>query len=254
MAMPYIGSGKITGIRMSTRPDYITREGLELLKRYRVTTLELGAQSMDDTVLQQSGRGHTAEDTRIASSMILDAGFRLGLQMMIGLPGDTPEKSFRTAEEIIRLGASETRIYPTLVISNTQLEKEYRQGRYKPLTLDEAAGLTADLIELFEENDITVLKAGLHPSRELAEGSGLIAGPWHPAFRSLAMTRLWLKRFSELQVKKGNSLTIFINPSALPEAVGYKKANRLMLQKNFSIVKFVPDNNLKRSEFRYVVE
>jgi histone acetyltransferase (RNA polymerase elongator complex component) len=120
---PFIESGRIQGIRLSTRPDFISAEILALLKEYPVKTIELGAQSMDDEVLKRSGRGHTAADTVNASAMILKAGFSLGLQMMIGLPGDTPERSVATAKKIAALGATETRIYPVIVIKGIPRSK-----------------------------------------------------------------------------------------------------------------------------------
>ena len=190
LVQPYILSGKISGIRLSTRPDYITDEILGLLGKYRVTTIELGAQSLDDEVLKKSVRGHTAAQTARASEMILSAGFELGLQMMIGLPGDTEEKSMYTGKRIIELGATSTRIYPTLVIRDTILQKWFTGGKYVPLTLADAVHQTKKLLLLFENAHMQILRVGLHPSEGLLNGTELIAGPFHRSFRELILTEI----------------------------------------------------------------
>ena len=191
VVQPYIKHGKISGIRISTRPDYINEEILNILKNYNVKTIELGAQSMDEEVLKQSKRGHTATDTKNASRLILEKGFTLGLQMMIGLPGDTLEKAIYTAKKIIELGASNTRIYPCLVIKGTQLEGQYNKGNYKPLSLEDAVLWSKELLKIFEEGGVDVIKLGLHPSEGLLSGEELVAGPFHPSFRELVLTEIW---------------------------------------------------------------
>ena len=148
---PYLKSGRIKGIRLSTRPDYIDEEILKMLKDFGVRTIEIGAQSLDDKVLHLSKRGHTAKDTEQAAKMILEAGFSLGLQMMIGLPGDTLESAIYTANRIVELGADSTRIYPTLVIRDTVMEKMYHEERFKPLSLEEAVSWSKDLLLVFEK-------------------------------------------------------------------------------------------------------
>ncbi len=167
VAQPFLEKGIVQGIRLSTRPDYIDEQGLHLLKKYGVTTIELGAQSMDNDVLQQSARGHTAEDVENASRMIIAAGFRLGLQMMVGLPGDTLEKSVFTARKIIELGACETRIYPVLVIKGTKMAEWYEQGKYKPLSMEEAVFWVKTILPLFEDAGVEVTRVGLHSSEGL---------------------------------------------------------------------------------------
>ena len=150
---PFFESGVIQGIRLSTRPDYITENILNALKKYNVTTIELGAQSLDDEVLKLSGRGHKAKDIINASKLIKQNGFSLGLQMMLGLPGDTLEKSTRTAKAIVSLKADNTRIYPTLVIKNTVLEKLYRENNYTPLSLMEAVEWTKEVYKILTDDD-----------------------------------------------------------------------------------------------------
>lgn len=256
IAKKYFDKGEIQGIRLSTRPDYIANQTLDVLKEYHVSSIELGAQSLHDDVLLRAGRGHTVNDIRKASQIIKEAGFKLGLQMMTGLPGDTPEKSIETAKLIIKLKADFTRIYPTLVIKHTDLEKEWLSGRYKPQTLDEAVYLTADLLELFESNRVEVIRVGLHPSEDLIAGKDLLAGPFHVSFRQLAETELWkrriLKAINHIESHEtannscvaisGKTITVISSKDQLNSAIGYSGSNRKMLQHLFSEVNFVTED------------
>ncbi len=240
IAFNYLKDGKINGIRLSTRPDYITSDSLKLLKEYGVSTIELGAQSLDVKVLSFAGRGHTVADIEKASALIISYGFKLGLQMMTGLPGDSFENSVATARKIIDLGASCTRIYPTLVIKNTELAKLWQEGNYCPQTLEEAVELTATLLEIFKEGGVDVIRVGLHPSEDLVRGDDLLAGPFHVSFRQLAETELWKRRFSKLIDTKPQESEIVIS---VPEvefnnAIGYNASNRTMLEAHFKSVEF----------------
>ena len=236
---------RIHGIRLSTRPDYIDADVLRQLKSYGVTTIELGAQSLDDEVLKLSGRGHTVRDVEKASALILEAGFRLGLQMMTGLPGDASEKAIETARRIIGLGACCTRIYPTLVIRGTELEKRWRNGDYQPQTLDEAVELTARLLEIFREAGVEVIRVGLHPSEDLLEGNDLLAGPFHPNFRELAETLIWKRKLQPLigQHPAGGSIKIPVPAGEMRYATGFASSNREMLETHFSRVEFYEEES-----------
>lgn len=234
---------RIHGIRLSTRPDYINPEALNLLKRYGVTTIELGAQSLDDSVLKLSGRGHTVADVENASTLILASGFKLGLQMMTGLPGDTPETTLMTARRFIELGASCTRIYPTLVIRGTELEKRWCSGKYQPQSLDEAVEISARLLEIFHDGGVEVIRVGLHPSEGLLDGSEMLAGPFHPSFRELVETYRWKQKLIPYmqQNPAGSSLRIPVPENELRFAIGYGSTNRKMLEVHFKKVDFVPE-------------
>lgn len=248
---PYIDSGKISGIRLSTRPDYINNEILDLLKKHNVTSIELGAQSMDEKVLQLSKRGHTAFDTKNASRMIKDYEFELGLQMMIGLPGDTLEKSLYTAKRIVELGASNTRIYPTLVIKDTQLDKMYQEEEFKPLELDEAINWAKELVTIFEHGNVRILKLGLHPSENLISGDDLVAGPFHRSFRELVLTEIWSDILNPLMDNNNEEqIFIYVAPDQLNFAVGYQGKNRKILEEKYKSIKFRVDNSLKEREFK----
>lgn len=252
LVQPYINQNKISSIRISTRPDYITPEILEFLKKYNVKTIELGAQSLCDEVLLKSQRGHSANDVQNASKLINEYGFDLGLQMMIGLPDDTLERSIETAKKIVNFNAKSTRIYPTLVIENTLLAQMYLNGEYKPLDMSEAINWSSKLYNIFLENNITILRVGLHPSEALINGVELLAGPFHVSFRELVLSNIWKEKFESINHKKTDIITIYVNPKYIGSAVGYKSLNKLLLQKFYKRVIFKENINLKDFQFNYI--
>ena len=253
IAHPYLQSGRVHGIRVSTRPDYISESRLDLLQRYGVTTIELGAQSLDEEVLLKSKRGHSIADVEKASSLIHSYGFSLGLQMMTGLPGDTLEKTLMTARRIVELGADNTRIYPALVIKNTELEDLYLAGQYVPLSIEEAVFRVKQIIPIFEEADITILRIGLHPSEGLLNGEDLVAGPFHPSFRELAETALWGDLFKDLSLQASSSefLEIAVPVGQRNMAIGYNAVNRKHLSLTHKKVMFIEDPSLRNHQFSY---
>lgn len=240
VAAKYVKEYNFIGIRISTRPDAIDTNILHLLKGYSVTSVELGAQSMDDCVLALNQRGHTAFDVEKASSLIQDSGFSLGLQMMTGLYGDTPEKARNTASRICALHPDTVRIYPTVVLQGTDLATKYHQGIYSPPGPEESAELCAELLELFELHDIRVIRLGLHASPEVERNA--IAGAYHPAFGEICQSRLFLRRllraFSECGVPHG-SVTVFVPPKDISKVLGQKKYNIEQLKKEGWQVRFV---------------
>ena len=248
---PYIESGKVTGIRLSTRPDYINLHILNFLKNYHVTSIELGAQSLDEEVLKLSGRGHTVAQVQEASQMIKEKGFNLGLQMMIGLPGDTVDKSIFTAQEIIRLGADCTRIYPTLVIKNTELEQLYLDGKYQPLLLNEAISRVADLVPLFVGAGVKILRIGLHPSEGLLDRTSLVAGPFEVAFGEMAFSEIWRRIITTMDFPNGkrNQLTLTLANGMRNAAIGHKALNKNLMLESFRKVIFNESAELKGFEF-----
>lgn len=247
---PFLQSGDVRGIRLSTRPDYISDAVLVMLKRFNVTTIELGAQSMDEKVLKASGRGHTVSDTEKASKAIISAGFHLGLQMMIGLPGDTFQKSLYTARRIIDLGADNTRIYPTLVIKDTALAGMYEKRTYKPLSLDEAVQWSKMIYEKFEMANVQVIRMGLHPSEGLLDGTELIAGPFHPSFRELVLTELWHDLFRQKEWElKSNKIVVHVPGNEYNYAIGYHRKNRDFLSEKYNSVIFEVDSSLEKRDF-----
>lgn len=187
-AFEYIKNKKIDGIRISTRPDYIDKETLKRLKKYKVKTIELGVQSANDYILKRAGRGHTFEDVKRASRLIRWNGFKLGHQMMVGLPESTRLDELNTAKELIKLKPKMIRLYPVLVIKNTKLANEYEEGTYEPITLNQAVETCKELVYLFNKKKIDVIRIGLQNTDIIAEPdskeSEVVAGPFHPSFRT----------------------------------------------------------------------
>lgn len=248
VAYEYVKNGSVKGIRISTKPDYITDSILDILEHYGVTAIELGAQSTNNKVLVKSGRGHQFDAIENAAVLIKKRKIELGLQMMLGLPYDTLALAIQTAKDIVRLKADTTRIYPTIVVKGTVLEKMYENGEFQVLSIEEAVRWSKEVLKIFNEADVKVLRIGLHPSDELEIGKSLVAGPIHPSFKELVLTELWYDQFSEIQLNKGN-LTLKVAPSQLNYAIGYQGKNRNSLKTNGFEVKFESDGSLKDFEF-----
>lgn len=229
-AKHFLDTHNFKGIRVSTRPDCIDDEMLSALKNYGVTAIELGAQSMDDDVLSANRRGHSSDDVRRASALIKDYGFELGLQMMTGLYKSDFEKDFYTAKEIVKLKPDTVRIYPTVVLKNTHLGHLQEIGEYKAPTAEESAPFCAELLQMFENNNIKVIKLGLHSSETVE--SDMVGGAYHPAFRELCEGYIYLEKILEkLEGKDKNvTYTIFVNEKALSKAKGQQKRNEKALK------------------------
>ncbi|MDE7288184.1 MAG: radical SAM protein [Oscillospiraceae bacterium] len=244
-AYPYVKSGKVCGIRCSTRPDCIDKDVLEVLKSYGVTAIELGAQSMDNNVLSANQRGHTAEDVRKASALIKEYGFELGLQMMTGLYKSSPERDVETAEKIAEIKPDTVRIYPVVILGGTKLGELYKSGEYVPYSFETAAEICADMLEMFEQKGIRVIKLGLHAS-ETVEGE-MLGGFYHPAFREICEGILF-RREIEKQTEAGKNYIVYAAPNAVSKASGQKKCNiEYFSQKGISI-KIMQDKSLKNRE------
>ena len=236
------------GVRCSTRPDAIDRERLDILRAYGVTAIELGAQSMNDEVLLKNKRGHTAADVENAANLIHEYGFELGLQMMTGLPGDTDEGAVKTAEKLLSLNPDTMRIYPTIVLENTEICDWYRAGEYMPQSLEAAVSLCAKLIPLIENHGVRLIRVGLHASEELENRA---AGPFHPAFMELCRSRIFLDSLlAELNVKKIKSAHVAVAPQMLSIALGQKRSNMEALSNMGYKVTMKPDSTLSGRTYR----
>ncbi len=244
-AYPYVKSGEVSGIRISTRPDCITEEILDLLKQYGVTSIELGAQSMDDEVLEANRRGHTAQDVLNASEMIKNAGFELGLQMMTGLYKDTAEKSLETAKKIIEIKPQTVRIYPTVVLKNTYLAELYLSDEYKPLNVDDSVELCAVLVPMFEKAGIRVIRLGLHSGSDIKEN--MLAGGFHDSFGELVKSRMMVNKILELPPA---DYQVFVNPRSISKLKGNGKRNIYLLMERGYNIKIITDNGLDVDELR----
>ncbi|HNW70437.1 MAG TPA: radical SAM protein [Bacteroidales bacterium] len=251
----YIHDKKVNGIRISTRPDYIDQHILDLLHHYHVSTIELGVQSMSDRILKNAGRGHTVEDVIKASALIRKNGFKLGIQTMIGLPGEGKEDTGYTASRVIALQPDCVRIYPVLVLKDTELERLFSAGKYETLPLQHAVERVAMVLRMYINHDINVIKVGLHPSEEFESGGKLVAGPFHPAFREMAMSCLWKNEFHDfflqqhITAKENKDITITVPSFQYNYAIGYEAENKNHFKKYFNRVRFTRSDVLNRLEF-----
>ena len=236
----YIKNKKVQSIRISTRPDYINKRILKILKKYNVKTIELGVQSTSDYILKMAGRGHTFEDVKKASKLIRFYGFNLGHQMMVGLPESTHLDEINTAKQLIKLKPKMVRIYPVLVIKGTKLEKDYNEGNYKPLTITQAVELCKEIVKLFAKKKIEVIRIGLQPTDTIAspelEKSEVVAGPFHPAFRQLVEAGIWYDVIVE-KIKKLNAkvkeVVVTVNPQDVNNVIG-QRIKQARLAKNMT--------------------
>lgn len=238
-AYEFIKAGKVSHIRISTRPDAIDNDILKRLSLYGVKVIELGAQSMDDKVLMLSKRGHTAKDTEAASQLIREQGFSLVLQAMCGLPGADALSDRETALKISVLAPDAVRIYPVAVIKDTELCSLFESGSYQPLNIEEAVSRSAEMLRIFEGCGIPVIRIGLNASDDLS-GGGVVAGAYHPAFGELTRSRLYLQ--DAIKLISDNlpivSATLLVHKSCISMMVGQKRCNIKALQKAFPGVSF----------------
>lgn len=250
-ASAYIGKD-FGGIRISTRPDAIDEEILSILKKYGVTSIELGAQSMCDDVLSLNERGHTADDTRKAAKLIKENGFSLGLQMMTGLYGSSREKDIYTAGQFVELKPDTVRIYPTVVLEGTKLAEYYIKGMYTPETLEESVELCSLLLELFYENSIKVIRLGLHSGGNVEEG--FIAGVYHPAFGELCEARMYRNlALSQLEEMPRGNYTVSVNPREISKMTGQKKSNIEFFREKGYFLKIKGDEELKEYQIKITI-
>lgn len=244
-AEQFVKDGTVKGIRISTRPDAIDDEILTLLKEYGVTSIELGAQSMNDRVLRMNNRGHTSGDVERASRLIREYGFELGLQMMTGLYGDSDNSAVKTAERLIALKPDTVRIYPTIVLKDTDLAALYADNIYKPQTLDSAVTLASKLYKLFTENGIRVIRLGLHSIEEEA----YIAGPWHPAFSELCQSQIMLTGVLSSLTEKGK-YNIKVAKSSVSKMTGQGRKNIIFLKSRGYDCRVAVDEKLSGLDFK----
>lgn len=262
VAYEYVQKGLVDSIRISTRPDYITKDILKRLKKYKVKTIELGVQSTNNYVLAKAKRGHTFEDIKKASKLVRFYGFNLGHQMMVGLPESTALDEVNTAKDLIKLKPKIVRIYPVLVIKDTELEEDYNKGEYEPLSVTQAVERCAEIADLFNKKKINIIRIGLQNTEEITdpekETSQVVAGPYHPAFRQLVEGRLWYNAIVS-QIKKYNTkvkvVEIKANPEDVNNIIGHKKENIKKLKDIYEVdIVLKTDENIKNGKFEINVE
>lgn len=256
VAYEYVKSGEVESIRISTRPDAINKEILKRLKKYKVKTIELGVQSANDYILKRANRGHTFEDVKKASKLIRWNGFKLGHQMMVGLPESTRIDEINTAKALIKLKPKIVRIYPVLVVKNTKLEKEYEEGKYEPLPLVQAVEVCKELVRMFADKNIEIIRVGLQNTEEISEPgskqSEVVAGPYHPAFRQLVESSMWydaiVGKIKKLNVKV-KEVQVTVNPIDANNVIGHKKENVFKLKEMYDVdLVLKQDKNVKQGK------
>ena len=257
IAYKYVKSKQVDGIRISTRPDYINKENLKLLKKYGVKTIELGVQSTNDYILKRAKRGHTFDDVKKASKLIRKFRFTLGHQMMIGLPESTWLDELNTAKDLAKLKPKIVRLYPVLVIKKTELEKEFAKGDYHPITIEQAVERCKDLCYFFDKKKITVIRIGLQNTDIISNpeniNSEVVSGPYHEAFGQLVEDSIWYDKILSA-IKKINTkvaeVEIEANPENINNIVGHKKENIQKLKDLYEVdVKVKQNLDIKPGKF-----
>ncbi len=239
LAQTYVKEGRVRSIRLSTRPDYIDDEILSILSRYSVKTIELGLQSMDDDVLLSSRRGHTAAEAEAACRAVIEAGFSLVGQMMIGLPGASPESEIKTAEKICELGASAVRIYPTVVFYDTPLCEMAQHGEYVPLSVDEAVERTAPVLQFFRARALPCIRVGLCATESLTSPNAVYAGPNHPALGEMILGECLYGKVKDKILQAGlagKGIVLEVPPRELSATVGQHRHNIEKLQRETGVI------------------
>lgn len=229
---------KVSGIRLSTRPDYIDKNIIELLKKYGVTTIELGVQSSDDGVLAMNDRGHSFDSVVRASEMIKESGIDLGHQIMLGMYGSNPEKDRQTIDDIIQLKPSCVRIYPVITLKDTKIHRYFNEGKYIPYTIDLAAQLAKEAVLKFRENSIDVIRMGLHSSEDLEGDENIVAGPYHPAFGEMVESLVYRDKIENQLQSNGvidGELKFVCPVGDISKAIGHKKMNKIYFKDKYGV-------------------
>lgn len=251
-AYRFVQKGMFGSIRVSTRPDALNPETLSRMRTCGVTLVELGVQSMDAEVLRRTRRGYTARHVEKAVERLRHYGFRVGAQLMPGLPGDSEERFLETVRRVAALRPAVVRLYPTIVIQGTVLAAWYREGRYRPLSLDRAVALCAKSCAYLEARGIPVIRMGLQAAPSLEQTGGILAGPWHPAFGFLVRTRLYQEKLERLLPGAGcaKSLRIRVHPRDIPLVRGHRNRALQELERRTRAdrVAIVPDESLASGE------
>ena len=242
VAKEYIDRGLIASVRLSTRPDYIDNEILDILAVHGVETIELGIQSMSNKVLSACKRGHTADISRQACKLIKERGFELIGQMMTALPASSVEDEINTAKELVSLGVDGARIYPTMVFSGTELEDIYLKGNYTPPVLDDLIDRTARAFSVFANNQIPVIRIGLQASDGLGEEDGIVAGAYEEAMGEMVISRYYMNHLTPLlnAMKndiEGKEIIIYCAKGEISKIIGHKQTNKLKILNEYNVKK-----------------
>jgi histone acetyltransferase (RNA polymerase elongator complex component) len=249
----FVKNKEVDAIRFSTRPDTIDHDQIEMIKNYPVTTVEIGAQSMDDRVLDMAKRGHTASDTQTAVFRLKEGGYTIGLQMMVGLPKEDESGSLSTAHRISELEPDFVRIYPTIVLKNSLLAKWYKNGTYRPWSLERSIAHVKTLYQFFNKKNIPVIRMGLQASEDLDSGAAVLTGPYHPAFGHMVYSQIFLDMATAILEKENvihGKVVLNVHPRSISKMKGIKSRNVEILKKRFQLqsLKIIPDPSIDKDK------
>ena len=252
-AVAFVKAGRVNSIRFSTRPDTIDRLRLELIQNFPVATVELGVQSMDDRVLQKAKRGHTSADTQRAVQQLREFDYEIGVQLMVGLPGDDPGRLLASAQRVAELKPDFIRIYPTVVVADSPLAKLYTAGRYTPLSLKDAVVQVKEIYRFFIRKNIQVIRMGLQATDDLKKGTAILAGPYHPSFGHLVYSEIFLDNATAAIRRvnpNGDGVSLHVHPRNVSKMRGLKNENLKKLRDKFHLqsIEIIPDASLKEDQ------
>lgn len=258
VAKDYLDSRRIDAVHLSTRPDYIDRAILDNLRKYGVATIELGVQSFDDDVLKASNRGHDSAAVYKAVDLIKEYGFRLGIQLMIGLPGDSLETCIYSAKEAAKLKPELARLYPTIVLDDTKLLEMYQSGEYQALSREEAVLRTKEMYRILDNAGIFIMRIGLKSTDIIGSGGAVNGGTYHPAFRQLVESAIIRDKLEPklAEICSPAKVNVFTNSDWFSNLIGNNKENKLYFEKKFPQlkIKYGVDNSLADAEVKLLTQ
>lgn len=262
IAKRYKDAGRIDKIHMSTRPDYINEEILDNLKKYEADTIELGVQSFDDQVLRRANRGHDSKVVYQASQLIKDYGFELGIQLMLGLPGDSLETCLYSARETVKIEPSIARLYPTIVINDTELYDQYLRGDYQPLSQEEAVFRTKEMYKILDEAGINIIRVGLKSTDVINENGEISGNTFHPAFRQLVEGEIARERIEKLLEAKDfdrnqrTKVTFYSNSKTFSNMIGNSGRNKKFFLEKYPCLNILykVNDSLKDNQFEVKIK
>jgi histone acetyltransferase (RNA polymerase elongator complex component) len=256
LSIKFVKTKDLDTIRFSTRPDTIDPDRLDIIKNYPVSTIEIGAQSMDDCVLTAAKRGHFASDTQNAAALLKQWHYEMGIQMMVGLPGEDEDSSLSTGHRIGELAPDFVRIYPTVVLKNSLLAKWYQKGKYLPWSLERSVTQVKRLYLFFRKKGIRVIRMGLQAAKDLDSGAAILAGPYHPAFGHMVHSSIFLDMaVAAMEAEKfsRDTVTLKVHPRSISKMKGLKNINMDILKKRFHIksIQIIPDSSIAEDRLAF---
>lgn len=254
-AARFVKAGRVDSIRFSTRPDTIDHPRLDVIKDFPVSTVELGAQSMDDAVLRAAKRGHTCADTQSAVQRLKEFNYEIGVQLMVGLPGDDPARWLASARQVAELKPDFIRIYPTVVVAGTPLARLYQAGHYTPLSLKNAVAQVKEMYRFFTRNNIQVIRMGLQATNDLQQGSTILSGPYHPSFGHLVYSEIFFDMaLSAIRSEnlKREAIALHVHPHSVSKMRGLKNENMKKLRRKFHFqsIEVIADDSLQEDQLK----